>query len=75
MSRIRRAGILWPMVSVLLLLVAACSSGDNGTATAPAPAASEEPSPTVTVVDASNVMNGELDLSYLPDDPTALMTA
>jgi len=31
--------------------------------------------PTEIVVDASGVMNGELDLSYLPDDPTELMMA
>ena len=59
----------------MLLLVAACSSGENGTSTATALGTSEAPSPTEIVVDASGAMNGELDLSYLPDDPTELMMA
>jgi hypothetical protein len=71
----RHAGVFWPVVSVLLLLVAACSSGDNGTSTVPAPATSDTPPPTETVVDVSDPMSGELDLSYLPDDPTELMMA
>ena len=75
MPRIRRAGVFWPVVLVLLLLVAACSSGENGTPTATAPGTSEASSPTEIVVDASGVMNGELDLSYLPGDPTELMMA
>ena len=75
MPRIRLAGVFRPVVSVLLLLVAACSSGENGTSTAISPGTSETPSPTEIVVDASGVMNGELDLSYLPDDPTELMMA
>ena len=75
MSRILHAGVFWPVVSVLLLLVAACSSGDNGTSTVPVPATSQTPSPTDTVVDLFGPMSGELDLSYLPDDPTELMMA
>ena len=71
----RHAGVFWPVVSVLLLLVAACSSGDNGTSTVPVPATSQTPSPTDTVVDLFGPMSGELDLSYLPDDPTELMMA
>ena len=40
MHRIRRVGVFWPVVSVFLLLVAACSSGENGTSTATAPGTS-----------------------------------
>ena len=75
MPRIRRASVFWPVVLVLLLLVAACSSGENGTSTATAPGTSEAPAPTEIGVDASGVMNRELDLSFLPDDPTELMMA
>ena len=74
MSRMLRVGAIWPVVSVLLLL-AACSSGDDGTSTVFAPATPDAPSPTETVIDVSGAMAGELDLSHLPDDPTELMLA
>ena len=70
-----RVGAIWPVVSVLLLLVAACSSGDDGTSTVFAPATPDAPSPTETVIDVSGAMAGELNLSHLPDDPTELMLA
>ncbi|MCH7736360.1 MAG: DUF3179 domain-containing protein [Chloroflexi bacterium] len=69
MSRIRRAGVFWPVVSLLVLSVAACSSDDGGPTSAPAPATPEATSQPL------NSMSGELDLSYLPDDPTELMMA
>ena len=67
-SQIRRAGLVWPAVSLLVLLAAACSSSDGPATTTP-----EDPPPTAFVVERLNAMSGELDLSYLPDDPTELM--
>ena len=75
MSRIRRAGFFWPGVSLLVLLVAACSSGDGSPTSAPATAIPETPSPTLIVVDPFDAMSGEVDVSDLPDDPTELMMA
>jgi hypothetical protein len=62
-SRMLRVGAFWPVVSVLLLLVAACSSGDDGTSTVFAPATPDAPSPTETVIDVSGAMAGELTLA------------
>ena len=69
-SRIRRAGFFWPAVSLLVLLVAACSSGGGSPTAVP-----ETPAPTPIVVEPVASMSGEMDLSDLPDDPTDLMMA
>ena len=73
MSGIRRVGVLWPAVSFLVLLLAACSSSDG--APASATANTEAPTATEVVNDSIEPMSGELDLSGLPDDPTELMLA
>ena len=73
MSRIRRAGFFLPGVSLLVLLVVACSSGDSSPTAAPATAIPDTPAPTLIVVDLFDAMSGELDVSGLPDDPTELM--
>ena len=73
MSQIRRAGILWPAVFLLVLLLAACSSDDPAPASATATA--QPPSTTQAANDSMDPMSGELDLSDLPDDPTELMLA
>ncbi len=73
LSGIRLVGGLWPAVSFLVLLLAACSSNDGSSA--PATATSEAPSATQDVNDSIDQMSGEFDLSGLPDDPTELMLA
>lgn len=75
MSRIRRAGFFLPGVSLLVLLVVACSSGDSSPRAAPATAIPDTPAPTLIVVDLFDAMSGELDVSGLPDGPTELMMA
>ena len=51
-------------------MLAACSSGDSSPTLEPETAADSTP-----VANSSDAMNGELDLSDLPDDPTKLMLA
>lgn len=73
--RLRRAGIFWSALSVLVLLVAACSS-DNGPPTSvPVPAVTEQPTPTPFTDNPFSAMSGSIDLSDLPDDPTELIMA
>ena len=73
--RIRRAGIFWSAISVLVLLVAACSSNDGSPTSAPSPTATAQPTPAVFAEDPQSVKSGMSDLSDLPDDPTELMMA
>ncbi len=76
MSRIRRVGVLWPAASFLVLLLAACSSGDGAPASAPANlGATGAPPATEAGNDSVGLMSGAIDLSGLPDDPTELMLA
>ena len=73
MVGIRRVGVIWPAVSFLVLLLAACSSDDGAPASATATTAA--PAATEIVSDSTSPKMGEMDLSGLPDDPTELMLA
>jgi hypothetical protein len=75
MSRIRRAGFFLPVVSLLVILVAACSSSDGSPTSAPSTTVPESPAPTQIIIEPLESMSGQLDLSDLPDDPTELMFA
>ena len=66
----------WLAVAALVLILAACSSGaESSPVPTPPEATSEVPGSTPVDESTTLPMNGELDLSGLPDGPTELMLA
>ncbi|MDE0823675.1 MAG: hypothetical protein OSB07_06875 [Dehalococcoidia bacterium] len=63
--QIRRLRFFWLAVVLLAVMLAACSSSDG----------SLTPEPETSDSNASGAVNGELDLSDLPNDTTKLMLA